>query len=651
MENWDPLEIQGSATTEIVAAAKKREIKNILKSYVGFFDPFCELIQNSMDAVDLRKSQLAIDSYKKKLWIEIDLKNNKLTVKDNGIGFSEAQFKTFLSPSISFKNSKNSRGNKGVGATYLAYGFNNLEIETITPDFNANTQILNGRMWVDDEDATVARPTVKIVKDKASMLEGIDQGSRFSLKFDGNVRPKDLGWIGATTADQWKYLLLIKTPLGQIINSDSKSEVCFDLKVIDEAGVTTELINQPCEYIFPHSVIKACVRVSDINKAQKELIDQGKDASKLPPKFKKLNGVYDYWNSESLKNLVQSSEDKELIDKYGIWAYGFFCYSAVRVFDRFNDETAGLRKKQRILRGGLQLATNAMPQGELITIPLTSNIGYQHQAHVVAHLSNADPDLGRKGFQPELQNLSEKISVSIVNKLKAWRSNLLVDSGPGTTHQENLNIDEWINSQKEHEKTHPINLKNQNFFVPINEVSISAEPNSEQDVVALFNQLVAGGVIRGIKIMAASSHKQYDGLYRFHLNQPRTNHIFDKEKNPLGVDNESIEEGFVSKPYVLEFKHGLDSLIAEFENGEKSESSIDLAIVWHMEDRFRERYQAVTLLHPDNIHLRQFHGITHELHDENSGEKRMDLIVLSELISYLNDAEKEELNQQKRYMN
>lgn len=650
MENWDPLEIKGSATFEIVAAAKKREIKNILKSYVGFFDPFCELIQNSMDAVDLRKNNFNPENYKKKLWIKIDLKNNTLTVIDNGIGFSEAQFKTFLSPSISFKNSKNSRGNKGVGATYLAYGFNNLEVETKTPEFSANTKILNGRMWVDDEDASVERPTVSTVSGKESMLEDIDRGSRFSLKFEGNVRPKNLGWIGATTADQWKNLLLIKTPLGQIINNDSKSEVSFDLCVIDEADVTTQLLDQSCEYIFPHSVIKACVRVSDITKAQKELLDQGKDASKLPPKFKKLNGVYEYWNAESLKNLVQSSEDKELIEKYGIWAYGFFCYSAVRVFDKFNDETAGLRKGQRILRGGLQLATNAMPQGELITIPLTSNIGYQNQTHVVAHLSNADPDLGRKGFQPELQKLSERISAGIVNKLKAWRSNLLVDSGPGTTHQENLNIDEWINSQKEHEKTHPINLKNPNFFVPINEVSISAEPNSEQDVVALFNQLVAGGVIRGIKVMAASSHKQYDGLFRFHLNQPLSNHMFDRDKNPLGIENESIKEGFISKPYVLEFKHGLDSLIAEFENGEKSESSIDLAIVWNMENRFRERYQAVTLLHPDNIHLRQFHGITHELHDENSGEKRMDLIVLSELISYLNDAPQEELNQQKRYM-
>jgi hypothetical protein len=649
MENWDPLEIQGSATSEIVAAAKKREIKNILKSYVGLFDPFCELIQNSMDAVDLRQHQSTSSEYQKKLWIEINLKLNTLTVIDNGIGFSEAQFKTFLSPSISFKNTKTTRGNKGVGATYLAYGFNNLEIETKTPDYFANTQILGGRAWVDDDEASVARPTVKVSRNP-SKLESIDRGSRFSLKFEGNVRPKTLSWIGATTADQWKYLLLIKTPLGQIAQPKTSTDLVFDLKVVNEEGTETQLENQACEYVFPHKVIKACVRVSDITAEQAALLAQGKDASKLPPKFKKLNGVYEFWDTRELTAMTTSADDKGLIEKYGIWAYGFFCYSAVRVFDKFSDETARLRKGQRILRGGLQLATNAMPQGELITIPLTSNIGYQNQSHIIVHLSNADPDLGRKGFQPELQKLSERLSVTIVNKLKGWRGQLLNDSGPGSPHQEELNIDEWINSQKEHENHHPIKLNNPNFFIPINEVSISAEPKSEQDVVALFNQLLAGGVIRGIKVMASSSHKQYDGLYRFHLAAPLKNHLYDKNTNPLGIEEAKMPEEFRSKPYVLEFKHGFDQLMTDFDNDEKSESSIDLAIVWELQERYKERYYVVPLLHPDNIHLRQFHGVTHELHDDHSGQKRMDVIVLSELISYLNDADSEVQSQYQKYM-
>lgn len=650
MEIWDPLEIQGSDTTEIVAASRKREIRNILKSYVGFFDPFCELIQNSLDAIDMRQRHLNESGYSKKLWITINLKDNVLSVTDNGIGFKEEHFRMFLSPSISFKNARDTRGNKGVGATYLAYGFNYLQMGTKTPDFSMVAEIQRGREWVDDDEATVARPTVKPT---GEMLDphftSVDRGSTFALRFTGNVRPRDLSWIGATDASQWKTLLLVKTPLGQVVKRSDSPDATFDLFVINRMGEPSQLLDQQCQYVFPHTVIKACARLADVLNEQQRLLAAGRDSSKLPAKFKGLNAIFDEWSTDSLKGLVLSDDEKAFLETYSVWAYGFFCYSAPKVLDKFSDDIAKLRKGQRVIRGGLQLATNTMPQGELITIPLTSNIGYQNQAHIVVHLSNADPDLGRKGFQPELQRLGERIAVGLVTKLKQWRHLLLTDRGPGGSHSEELALDDWVTSQKEYEQSHPIKLTNEHFFVPVNEISITAQPNSEQDVVALFNQLIAGGVIRGIRMMATSSHQQYDGLFRFHLRPPMSNHFYDEQSNPLGIESTPNPESFVSKPYVLEFKHCFDALISDFENEEKSESSMNLAVVWEMGQRYRERYQAVSLLLPDNRHLRQFHGLTHELHDDNTGEKRMDVIVLSDLISYLNDRGVETLKQNSVY--
>lgn len=641
MSNWDPLDIAGSASSDIVAAARKREIRNILKSYVGFYDPFCELIQNALDAVDVRARLKPDESYSRKLWITIDLQKNQLTVTDNGVGFSEGQFRTFLSPSMSFKNTKDTRGNKGVGATYLAFGFNYMLMGTKTSTFSTFAEIVNGREWVDDDAATVSQPLVKSLEDVPSTLDDLDTGSTFTLGFSGNVRPKDLGWTGASDASQWKTLMLIRTPLGQIIRREDKSACRFDLKVIDKMGVSTSVLDQDCVYVFPHNVIKATVRVTDILAEQQRLLSLGKDSSKLPVKFKKLNAVWDEYPPDQLKLLSLSENEKALIDTHEVWAYGFFCYSAPRVFDYYNDSVARLRKNMRILRGGLQLATSAMPQGDLITIPLTSNIGYQHQAHVVVHLRDADPDLGRKGFQPELTKLAERISAGLVNRLKQWRHLLLSDSGPGGTHQEDLNLDDWINAQREHEKAHPIVLTNKNFFVPLNEIAITAEPSSEQDVVSLFNQLIAGGVIRGIRLMAASSHQQYDGLFRYHLRPPIANHLYASGTNPLGIENQQNKEGFASKPYVLEFKHTFDALMVDFDNEEKTEASINLAVVWELGTRFAERYQLVSLLTDENRHLRQFHGVTHELHDDHTGDKRMDLVILSDLFRFLNGEEEE----------
>lgn len=652
MENWDPLDLQGTATSEILAAARKREIRNILKSYVGFFDPFCELLQNALDAVDLREFELAEPDYQKKIVIEIDLKANSLAITDNGIGFSEDQFRTFLTPSISFKNIKDrTRGNKGVGATYLAYGFNDLTMATKTDSFTTCTRIANGRAWVDDDEAKLQRPVVKLEAQAMHSFTNIDRGSTFKLNFTGNVRPRSLDWIGAETATQWKVLLLVKTPLGQILQSEAASYAKFDIHVTDKEGHVTSLVDQECRYVFPHTVIKACQQVRSVLAEQQKLIGAGKDPSKLQAKFKKLNGIYDIWPPTELQSFTKQFDSAELklLGDYEVWAYGFFCYSAPKVLDQFNDFDAGLRKGLRIIRGGLQLATNAMPQGELITIPLTSNIGYQNQAHIIVHLTNADPDLGRKGFQPELQKLAERIAVVLVNRLKAWRHLLLHDDGPGGSHQDELDLDDWIVAQRDYEKSHPIILSNKNFFVPVNEISITAQPRSEQDVVALFNQLVAGGVIRGIKVMATSGHKQYDGLYRYHIAPPLINHSFDKETNPLGVTNHSPQSGMTTKPYVLEFKHNFDQLIQDFETEEKSEGAIDLAIVWELCERYKERYEVVPLLVPDFTHLREFHGLTHQLLDGNAGTKRMDLLVLSDLISFLNDSSSEIARQLKLY--
>jgi hypothetical protein len=637
-DNWDPLSIQDNAAKDIVTAASKREIRNILKSYVGFFDPFCELIQNALDAVDARKRELKEDKYGRRLWIAIDLKNNRLSVTDNGIGFKQAQFRLCLSPSISFKTAGETRGNKGVGATYLAYGFNYLQMGTKTPDYQALKEIRGGREWVDDDTQTVTRPTVLESKSPPAAFTKIDRGSTFTLAFSGNVRPRSLDWIGATTAEQWKVLLLIKTPLGQVKRAAADDDTLFDLEVTDDKGAVTILEKQRCAYIFPDSVIKGTARIKDITDEQQNLIKAGKDAGKLPPKFKKLSAVFDRWETAELAEMLASPEEKALCTQYATWAYGFFCYSAPKVFDRYNDETAKLRKSLRILKGGLQMATNSMPQGELIRIPLTANIGYQNQAHVVVHFDRAEPDLGRKGFQPELHNMAERLSAALVNKLKAWRHLMLTDKGPGDTLIDDLNLDDWLTTQKEYEKSHPMVLTNKNFFIPVNEVSITAQPNSEQDVVALFNQLVAGGVIRGVQLMASSSHKQYDGLYRYHYRAPIANHAYDKATNPLGL--ESIppqKEGVKSKPYVLEYKHSFDQLIADFENEEKSEMAVNLAIVWTMGSRYKERYRAVSLLLSENIHLREFHGITHELHDDDTGQKRMNVIVLEDLVAYLND--------------
>lgn len=144
---------------------------------------------------------------------------------------------------------------------------------------------------------------------------------------------------------------------------------------------------------------------------------------------------------------------------------------------------------------------------------------------------------------------------------KCFRKN--TGSAPDLMREQKL--DEWKTIMIEHEKACPLELINENFFIPLKRISITSIPTREQDVIALFNQLIAGGVIRGIQIMSTNERFTYDGLYKIVIEEPTSNHIYDKVKNPLGVSEENVIEildkspnGFMSYPKVLEYKYSLD---------------------------------------------------------------------------------------------
>jgi hypothetical protein len=560
-----------------------------------------------------------------------------------------------MAPNVSFKK-QGDRGNKGVGATYLGYGFNFLQIGTKTQDFSFVGNLKDAREWVEDDSGTKTRPKIQESTPIDNAFHIIDQGSTFSLKLVGEfIRPRDLNWAGAATADQWGVVLKIKTPLGGVYFQKKNLLSKCVLTVIDEDGRKTVKEVTDCEYIYPHKVITTCKELGEIRKIQQEIISKGKNGSKLPDSCYRLNGIYNYWSYKDFitedgefKGILSES-DKKLAERYKLSIYGFFCYST-DIWDKYNDELARLRRGTRILKGGIQLATNGMPQGELLIIPLTKNIGYQNVTHILIHFDEAEPDLGRKGFQPELELLSQTISTSVVRRFLNWRTHLRKETGAPPDIVGDKNIHDWIREQEDHEKRNPLIIKREDAFLPVKEPSITSIPLNEQDVIALFNQLLAGGVIRGIRLMATSQHQQYDSIYKYCLKKPLENHVFDKERNPLGIEKSKIDQEYVSAPAILEYKYSFDGLLEEIEKEEKNEKQIGLVVAWEMGKNWPKRYEVTPLLHLDNVHHRFFHGGTHIIRGGSTGSTIFQAIVLSELIDYLNDPDCVQVYQKKTYM-
>lgn len=636
--SWDPIEVGASST--FYDATIKRQIRNILKSYTGWFDPLCELIQNAIDAVENRKR--IEDSYIPTIWVQIDLKGNTISITDNGIGFSEEEFRSFLAPNVSFKTPSD-RGNKGVGATYLGYGFNFLQAGTRTQNYSFIGTLEGGREWVEDDSEIKPRPNIQKSEVIHDIFNEVDRGSTFSLRLVGDfIRPKDLKWVGANNSDQWEAVLRIKTPIGGIYFTRECLLPLCKLSVIDENGLMTEKDIIECQYIYPHKVISTCKELKDIWKAQQDLLNRGKDAANLSDSFYKLNGLYNYWTYKDIFSEDSefkgewSEQERILAEKYQVSFYAFFGYST-DIWDTYNDQIAGLRKGSRILKGGTQIAANCMPQGELLIIPLTQNIGYQNVTHVVVHFEEADPDLGRKGFQPELESFAQHIGTAVVGKFLPWRKLLKKETGAPPDIVGLKNIHDWIKEQEEHEKNNPLLITRQDVFLPTREPAITSKPSSEQDVIALFNQLLAGGVIRGVKLMATNQHQQYDGIYRFRLIKPFDNHRYDEDKNPLGLLETSLKQEFISAPGIIEYKYSFDGLIEEIEKGDKNERDIQLLVVWEMGTKWPIRYQITPLLHFGNLQHRYFHGGTHIVKNSMTGDTVFPLIMLSELIDYIND--------------
>ena len=326
------------------------------------------------------------------------------------------------------------------------------------------------------------------------------------------------------------------------------------------------------------------------------------------------------------------------------------CYST-DLWDDYNDNKLALRRHGRILGGGLQLATKHMPQGHAITIPLTNNIGFQNITHVIIHFQNAEPDLGRKGFQPEHTKLAEKLAVSAVTAFRHFYDRLLRKNTGAPALMQAVRLESWIDEQKEHEKASPLSISGRGLFAPEEELPIRSLPLVEQDVVALFNQMLSSGLIRGIQLLASSQFNQYDGLYRMRMDPPFLKFIR-SDTNPLGVDEEhfaNIQEAIISPVKVLEYKHSLDALIEEMDTGQKSANEIGLAVCWELGERWSSSFDILSFLDNENVHHREFHGITHQLFHGVSRLPAFQVIVLKDLVSFVMDPDMESARQHEAY--
>lgn len=653
IDGYDPLAtMYGASENEtLLNEANRRIVQNILKSYTGYYDLFAETIQNALDAMEQKQKLLGESAYTPKLCITIDIANDKVRVVDNGTGMNFEEFKFFLKPNVSFKQPKEARGQKGVGATFLAYGFSVLRAHTRSKDGEVSAILRNGRQWAQDSSGSIPRPAFEAEKFNVPEL-GIDEtGTAIDIILSGlqGERPRDLSWQGARNAKQWYDVLRIKSPLGGVYLHASKFYPNVRVNVIDVDGTKSSHEADQPEYFYPHEMSDIKVAsVKDVEKALSKIQGSPEQRfAKLGSEFKRLDCLWEIYDKSDLVDdegwfaSGLDDEDRSLIERHNLVVYSAFLRSA-KMWGSFNDDELKLRKGQRIIHGGLQMASDFMVQGDLSIIPLTSTIGYQANSHVVAHFTDGSPDMGRKVFQPELKELAEKISVRCVTIFKRYLQHLKPDTG-ATGAAPDKDLHEWKKKQEDYRNKHALAL-----LVDDEQVSLLSKPQQEQDVIALFHELIGRGMLRGYEFFATSQHDRYDSLFQLNY-QDEDVCKFSHGKNPLGVDS-SLGFPYSSEPRVLEYKYDLDALVREFANESKYSSHINLVVCWTADKQWREKYFLNSLLVGDEGGGRLSFGATHQAFPDSGGaQPDFEVIILEDLIGFVMDPEAEKARQKVRY--
>lgn len=639
LQGYDPLGSlakQEDIVSKILLESQKRDVLNILRSYTGTLDIFSEAIQNSIDAVDQRLRNS--NGYEPKIYITIDMSRNSVRVTDNGVGMSLDEIKLFLRPNVSFKSGQNLRGHKGVGATFLAYGYTSFLVSTKNDVGTIAASLSGGRQWADSTTENIPRPSFVDTSFEAPELDHEESGTSIEVTIGAHrdERP-NLNWMNITDAATWLKLLRLRTPLGGVYLKTGGIKPIYVIKIIDQHGISNEITAtaQDAEFYYPHT-FDVCSRNKDITEIQKKVdqlsLGRKEMSSKLPADFRNLDSIWNIWSQDSILDEDRgfkdelSEEQQNLIVKHDVHAYGCFVRSRT-VWDTFQKDEMGIRPQFRVIQGGLQLASDFMVQGDLSTIPLTSAAGYQANSFIIIAFTNGNPDMGRKVFQPELKEIADTLSRRIVADLRRYQSLLKPDTGAPSANS-SKDLDDWRDDQRLWQKQNPLRLE-----IKGRDLELISTPREEQDVIALYHQLVGHGFFRGLKFFSTGYNTRYDGLFFWRYTKE---HCYERENNFFGIDPNYRDNE--SGSAVVEYKYSMDGLVRDFEKDEKSYKDINLLVCWGIGTEYKKMFDIISYLVGEEGGTREYFGATHAAFiGSGRAVKVFEIVALKDIVEYLQD--------------
>ncbi|OZB63611.1 MAG: hypothetical protein B7X39_18975 [Lysobacterales bacterium 14-68-21] len=623
-----------STSPEEVQRFRKRELRNLLTSYADEADVFAEVIQNAWDAL---RSAVAQGMYagadSPRITIVIGRRAggdpHYLLVRDNGTGMQPSVATKFTAPGFTHgKALGRSVGYKGVGASFLFAAAN--KVGFITKDASGATTeatVVGAYAWIMSQHEPQPQLLDALnLPDAITELRNFPRGTLVYYEFHPGLKPKNLSHLvlHEDSRDKelknWATFLCTKTALGQVLEPggpavkvdlwlDDGNEIHKSEWTIGEYDRRENRLGYP----YPWRVFGVHKDVADIAatpESSRTYTHQGKhQALRLrwtAADVLSASPPFDFSDAE--QELVENSF--EFIDV-------FFAYST-DVLATVHERTGA---RARNIRYGIRLAVDGIPQGRMMEFDLTSNAGLSRQAHALVSFKNLELDTGRK--IPANETVGEvvrKITVRAMSQLADYRWAMKRKSRP----EPSVDLESWRSSVTERISGSITRA----LFEKVGDTSpILVDPDSEQDVIALFSGLVAAKLLKGYTIAALSGFNRYDGL----INIDTASSDLADHDDPLSIQDASANRGGDLR--VLEFKVQFADVLTDFNEQKKRPQDIDLLVCWTLPSLNVGR-GSIQYTYGDKKDHRQIYGMTHIWADENDTSS-MPIISLKHLVAEL----------------
>lgn len=658
MTTVDPTPLQGDAlpealqplsaqltSAEHVAAHARNTVKNVLDSYTGRFDVLVESVQNSMDA--LEKRWAGVTSFGPefpRLIVRLDAAADEISVTDNGIGIDQSALLTALVPHMSPKSldPAPTRGHKGVGTTFLAYGHPYFEVRTkVESGVEVAYRIDGGLGWVRGA-AVGTLPHFNRVA-TANELDDLSSGTRVTIGVGEDTRFGRLKTAQYNKLATWASVLRTFTAVGNLSIGlpphklpEWLKHLKVELHLSGVAGSGTEIV--PVGFFLPH--------IDATSKISLQALSAG-----TAPANTRYELLYAEYDNDALEIILasqlqeladsQQPEDQEILNAfrtYNTSVYASWAYKNTWYEDLFRGRIGEEAKRYQYnnVRSGLLVTSVGMPIGEVNDHPyVTMKPEYKRRLFVAVGFNEKySPDLGRKTIPSVDRALLNWLELQLQN-LFVKHVSRLVKSNDESTHnagsyeeaKEQL-LAQVGDFRKKHETRQPLGLN----------LGLDRAPNFENELVSIFAGLLATGRLPGYNILAIpGSATRFDGLFDFETT------VFSSPtegETPLGISKSKAKDGSLKRGGKwLEFKLRLEDLVENFEaeDGDSSKKYFDLcdlAIVWAVPlgdavgDYDLQRFDG------DNWQERTYYGSTHRLSASQS-HHRIEVIAVQDLLAQL----------------